>query len=51
MLNDEDEDDLFELALAYFSLNAVQISDPVAETSPWTDETASDRRKRLDRLN
>jgi hypothetical protein len=51
MLDDEDEDELFELALAYFKLNAVHVSDPEVEPSPWAEETASDRRKRLDRLN
>jgi hypothetical protein len=51
MLDDEDEDELFDLALAYFRQNPVKVSDPEIETSPWTEETASDRRKRLNRLN
>jgi hypothetical protein len=46
-----DEDGLFELALAYFRQNAVLFSGPVADRLPWTREEASDRRKRLDRLN
>jgi hypothetical protein len=46
-----DEDGLFELALAYFSQNAVLFSGPVADRLSWTGEEASDRRKRLDRLN
>jgi hypothetical protein len=45
------EDGLFELALAYFSQNAVLFSGPVADRVPWTGEEASDRRERLDRLN
>ena len=40
-----DEDGLFELALAYFSQNAVLFSGPVADRLPWTGEEASDRRK------
>jgi hypothetical protein len=51
MLNDEDEDDLFELALAYFRQNAVQFSELVPVGMPGAEETASERRKRLDRLN
>jgi hypothetical protein len=46
-----DEDGLFELALPYFSQNAVLFSGPVADRLSWTGEEASDRRKRLDRLN
>ena len=38
MLDDEDEDELFELALAYFKLNAVHVSDPEVEPSPWAEE-------------
>jgi hypothetical protein len=46
-----DEDGLLEPALAYFRQNAVLFSGPVADRLPWTREEASDRRKRLDRLN
>jgi hypothetical protein len=48
---DEDEDGLFELALAFFSQNDVLFSGAVADRVPWTGEDASDRRKRLDRLH
>jgi len=48
---DEDEDGLFELALAFFSQNDVLFSGPVADRVSWTGEETSDRRKRLDRLN
>jgi hypothetical protein len=48
---DEDEDGLFELALAFFSQNDVLFSGPVADRVPWASDEVSDRRKRLDRLN
>jgi hypothetical protein len=48
---DEDDDGLFERALAFFSQNDVLFSGPVADRVPWTGEDASDRRKRLDRLH